>query len=145
MPRNLHDALEDLDEHIMRLIEMKGGSRDADLLKDMIATTLGLIDDGTRRGEIKILASALKEMRLSFQAFAPYAGIRKVSIFGSARTRPSEPEFRQAQELGRKLAERGFMVITGAGGGIMLGANQGAGRDMSFGCLIRLPFEPNAN
>jgi len=134
-----------LDDEIMRLIEMQGGSANADLIKELIHTTLGLIEDGAGRGEIKILNAALREMRLSFQVFEPYAKRRKVSVFGSARTPVGAPEFEQARAFGRRMAELGYMVITGAGGGVMLGANEGAGRDDSFGCMISLPFEPSAN
>lgn len=136
----------DLDDAIMRLLEMKGASANADLLRELIATVLGLVDDHSDRGDIKILNSAVNELRRSFQVFAPYAAVRKVSVFGSARTPPSHPEYAMARDFARRMAdEHGFMVITGAGGGVMLGANEGAGRDRSFGCLIRLPFEPAAN
>jgi hypothetical protein len=142
MPRaTLEPASGDLDDELGRLIEMKGGSPDADLVKETLKTVLGLLDDGTKRGELKIINTALLEMRRSFQVFAPYTAFRKVSIFGSARTPSGRPEYLLAQRLGRRLAELGFMVITGAGGGIMRAAAEGAGRAMSFGCHIRLPFE----
>jgi len=87
----------------------------------------------------------LRELRYSFRLFAPYAHIRKVTIFGSARTQPNELEYRQAVEFGRKIAKAGFMVITGAGPGIMQAGHEGAGLENSFGVNIRLPWEQSAN
>jgi len=70
-----------------------------------------------------------------------------VTIFGSARTSPTDPMYMAAQETARLLAKEGFAIITGAGPGIMVAANQGAkiagGR--SIGCNIELPFEQGAN
>jgi hypothetical protein len=77
--------------------------------------------------------------------FAPYRHIRKVTIFGSARLKPSDPTYRQAVSFARRIAQEGFMVITGAGPGIMQAGHEGAGREMSFGVNIRLPFEQTAN
>ena len=77
--------------------------------------------------------------------FEPYEKKRKVSIFGSARTGSDRPEYQKAAEFGRKMAEAGFMVITGAGGGIMQAGHEGAGPENSFGANIRLPWEQTAN
>lgn len=70
-----------------------------------------------------------------------------VSIFGSARTRRSDPDYQAATETGRLLAEAGFAVITGAGPGIMEAANKGArqGNGLSIGLNIELPFEQGIN
>jgi uncharacterized protein (TIGR00730 family) len=84
-------------------------------------------------------------MRYAFKLFAPFAQVRKVTIFGSARTQPSRLEYQQALEFGRKIAAAGFMVITGAGGGIMQAGHEGAGPENSFGVNIRLPWEQTAN
>jgi uncharacterized protein (TIGR00730 family) len=94
---------------------------------------------------VRVIQTALREMRYAFRLFAPYADKRKVTIFGSARTLPTRIEYQQCVEFGRKIAEAGFMVITGAGGGIMQAGIEGAGPEKSFGANIRLPWEQSAN
>ena len=96
-------------------------------------------------GDVRVIQTATRELRYAFKLFAPYADKRKVTIFGSARTQPSKVEYQQAVELGKKLVEAGFMVITGAGGGIMQAGHEGAGPENSFGANIRLPWEQSAN
>ncbi|MGH2627092.1 MAG: LOG family protein, partial [Anaerolineales bacterium] len=128
-----------------KLIDGLGGSPNADLIEDLLATGLKLVKDGTDRGDVKVLLTTLKELRHAFRVFTPYRQIRKVSVFGSARTLPSEPEYQAAQQFANRLAQLGFMVITGAGGGIMEAAQGGAGRERSFGVNIRLPNEQKAN
>lgn len=104
-----------------------------------------LIRDQANRGDIKLLYTALKELRYAFKIFAPFRHVRKVSIFGSARTPPSHPTYLQAVDFGRRIAEAGFMVITGAGAGIMEAGHVGAGLEKSLGVNILLPFEQAAN
>jgi len=118
----------------------------ADIVAEMIVTALRLNRDDADRGDLKLVNAALKEMRYSFLTFRPYRDTRKATIFGSARTQPDDPNYQMAAEFGRRLAEeRGWMVITGAGPGIMEAGNKGAGIDRSFGVNIRLPFEADAN
>src|SRR5436309_1055650 len=114
-------------------------------IDELIATAQQLLADGTSIGDLKLAAGALKEMRDAFKMFAPYRGVRKVSTFGSARTQAGDPVFQLAEELARAIADAGFMVITGAGPGIMEACQRGAGRERSFGINIRLPFEQSAN
>lgn len=133
------------EELISRLIEQAGGSPHAEFLEEMIHSTLRLIRNQTSRGDIKILNSALRELIYAFRVFAPYRGIRKVTIFGSARLPEDSPEYRQAADFARMISARGWMVITGAGEGIMKAGQDGAGRERSFGVNIRLPFEQGAN
>src|SRR5690606_24098418 len=83
--------------------------------------------------------------RFTSKVFGPYRNIRKVTVFGSARTPPGDPVYEMARLFGEKLAESGYMVITGGGGGIMQAVNEGAGPEHSFGVNIRLPFEEKAN
>ncbi len=133
------------DELIAKLIELAGGSPHAEFLEEMIHTTLRLIRNQTSRGDIKILNAALRELVYAFRVFAPYRGTRKVTIFGSARIAEDSPEYRQAAAFAREMSAQGWMVITGAGEGIMKAGQDGAGRDLSFGVNIRLPFEQSAN
>jgi hypothetical protein len=104
-----------------------------------------LVRDRATRGDMKLLATALKELRYCFKVFAAYRGKRKVTVFGSARTKPDHPAYLAAVEFGRRMAELGYMVITGAAAGIMEAGHVGAGRDASFGLNILLPFESGAN
>lgn len=136
---------EALEESLRALIDQFGGSPDADLIREIMITALKLARDGTHRGDLKILNSALKELRYAFQVFTPYRLTRKVSVFGSSRTPAGSPDYELARTFGRRMAEEGFMVITGAGPGIMEAANEGAGKEMSFGVNILLPFEQKAN
>jgi hypothetical protein len=128
-----------------RLQAAEGLAREEQFVLEMIDTGLKLLRDGTSLGDIKLLNAALRELRYAFKVFAPYRDVRKVSIFGSARTRPGAPTYQTAAEFGRRIAERGFMVITGAGSGIMRACQEGAGRERSFGVNIRLPFEQEPN
>ena len=112
---------------------------------ELIATAQGLLADGASVGDLKIATGALKEMRQAFKVFAAYRHVRKVSTFGSARTQTGDPVFKLAEEFAQRIADRGYMIITGAGPGIMESCQRGAGRERSFGVNIRLPHEQEAN
>jgi uncharacterized protein (TIGR00730 family) len=118
---------------------------EGDLVAEIIANSLKLLRDQTNRGDIKLINKSFKELRYALKIFAPYRDVRKVSIFGSARTLEDHPDYMSAAEFARKMAEAGWMVITGAGGGIMAAGHGGAGADPSFGLAIRLPFEQVTN
>lgn len=124
-----------------QLLDQAGATRNRDVLADILRTAYELAHDDADRLNLKITRDALKEMRAAFRMFAPYEDIRKATVFGSARTHPSDPLYEQARELASKLADTGWMVVTGAGPGIMEAAARGAGRERSFGVNIRLPFE----
>ncbi len=130
-----------LDAQIAELIEEVAPDHSADLVFEMIVTALRFARDHANRGDLKIANTALKEMRYAFSIFAPYRAARKASIFGSARTRPDDPLYDQARRLAARFADRGWMVVTGAGPGIMTAGIEGAGVDNAFGVSIRLPFE----
>jgi hypothetical protein len=112
---------------------------------EIVAAAQALRDDDLSSGDLKILRATVQEMRGAFKAFAPYQHLRKVSTFGSARTEPGDPTFRLAERFARHIADAGFMVITGAGSGIMEACQRGAGRARSFGVNIELPFEQVPN
>jgi uncharacterized protein (TIGR00730 family) len=114
-------------------------------LQQLLTTVLKLHEDGASPGDVKITNAALKELRYSYKVFAPYRDTRKVTIFGSARTPADGDAAAAARDFGRRMVEEGWMVVTGAGHGIMGGAQQGAGAERSFGLNIRLPFEQEAN
>jgi uncharacterized protein (TIGR00730 family) len=106
---------------------------------------LKLVADGADMGQLKLVRTALKEMRHAYRIFSPYKGTRKISIFGSARTPETHPDYAAAREFGSLMAAEGWMAITGAGMGIMKAGHEGPTRQSSFGLSIRLPFETNAN
>jgi uncharacterized protein (TIGR00730 family) len=118
---------------------------DGDLIAEIVTNSLKLLRDETNRGDIKIVNRAVKELRYALKVFAPYHETRKVSIFGSARTPHDHADYIQATAFGREMAQRGWMVITGAGGGIMAAGHGGAGAEPSFGLAISLPFEQHTN
>lgn len=140
-----NDPLASIDEQIDLLVKSSGITVDASFIREMLRTTLGLGTDGLSTLDLKIANSALKEMREAFQMFTPYAHRKKVTIFGSARTTKDDPVYRQTEQVAARLAEENWMVVTGAGPGIMEAGMAGAGRDKSIGVSIRLPFETSAN
>ena len=135
----------ELRRRIEELIAYKGGGFNEQNVADIVENALKLLTDVRHSGDVRVIQTALREMRYAFKLFAPFAQVRKVTIFGSARTQPSRLEYQQALEFGRKIAAAGFMVITGAGGGIMQAGHEGAGPEKSFGVNIRLPWEQTAN
>lgn len=135
----------ELRRRINDLIAYKGGGHNPDLVADIIESALKLLTDVEDRGDVRVIQTAVRELRYAFRLFEPYAAARKVTIFGSARTQPNQVEYQQAVEFARKMAEAGFMVITGAGPGIMQAGHEGAGPERSFGANIRLPWEQTAN
>ena len=114
-------------------------------IQQMLTTVLKLHEDGAPTGDLKITNSALKELRYSFKVFAPYRDVRKVTVFGSARTPQTDPAAEAARRFGERMVAAGWMVVTGAGAGIMGAAQEGASGEHSFGLNIRLPFEQEAN
>jgi uncharacterized protein (TIGR00730 family) len=131
----------EIDATIAELVDRTPAGDDADLIYELVTTSMLLGHDQTDRGDLKIANAALKELRHAFQVFAPYRSARKVAIFGSARTRRDDPLYDQARRFAAAMADRDWMIITGAGPGIMEAGIEGAGPDNAFGVSIRLPFE----
>ncbi len=117
----------------------------ANLLRSMLSSIWSMTREGTSAGDLKIADAALAEMTEAFRVFSPYRSVRKLTMFGSARTRPADPVYMLARDLASHLAGAGWMVVTGAGPGIMAAGIEGAGAEHSFGVNIRLPFEQGAN
>ena len=135
----------ELTRRIQELIRLKGGGYNEHEVADIIENGLKLLTDVRDTGDVRVIQTALRELRYSFRLFAPYSQTRKVSIFGSARTKPGTKEYEQAVDFGKKIVQAGFMVITGAGPGIMQAGHEGATPEKSFGVNIRLPWEQSAN
>jgi uncharacterized protein (TIGR00730 family) len=133
----------ELDERVRSLISDSAPQEaNQELIAEMITTILKLHRDRAERGDLKLVNTALKEMRYSMRVFAPY-GEPKVTIFGSARLPPGDPNYELAEGLAARFADKGWGVITGAGPGIMEAGALGAGLDHAYGVNIRLPFEPD--
>lgn len=135
----------ELRRRVLELIKFKGGGHNEDAVADIIENALKILTDVKDTGDVRVIQTAVRELRYAYRLFAPYADRRKVTIFGSARTNSSKQEYQQAVEFGQKIAKAGFMVITGAGPGIMQAGMEGAGPENSFGANIRLPWEQGAN
>jgi uncharacterized protein (TIGR00730 family) len=116
-----------------------------DLLRSMLGVVGEMAREGVDLGDLKIADAALAEMAEAFRVFRPYRSVRKLTMFGSARTLPDDPVYVLARDLAAHIAAAGWMVVTGAGPGIMAAGSEGAGRDHAFGVNIRLPHEEEAN
>jgi len=134
----IHDAVSDMGH--------TAHDHDENLIAEMMVSGIKLLRDDTDRGDLKLVNTALKELRYSFLVFSRYRSIPKVTLYGSARTPPDHPNYAMAADLANRMADvYKWMVITGAGPGIMEAGNKGAGTEYGFGVNIRLPFEAEAN
>lgn len=139
------DTLESLKADIAELIDRLPNLKHQKLIQQALTTIVRLSESEIERLDWKILSASLADMEQGLQLFHTYRHVRKVTIFGSARTSPESAEYRMAVDFARCVTNLGFMVMTGGGGGIMQAGNEGAGRENSFGLNIRLPFEQEAN
>lgn len=135
----------EIDEVIDNLLEKTGGIHHPALVREIIISALKAGQETDYLADLKLFNNTMKEMRYTSKVFAPYRTRKKVSIFGSARTREDDPIYQKCVNFSRLLAEKNFMIITGGGGGIMEAGNKGAGSDNSFAVNIRLPFEQAPN
>lgn len=135
-----------IDSLICELARKTGFSKDGHLLREILTTTIKLGMESNDRGDLKLVNNALKELRYSFKIFAPYRNVKKVIIFGSARTKRTSPEYKMAEEFTQKLThKKGYMIVTGGGSGIMEAGNKGAKAGREFALNIKLPFEQKPN
>ena len=139
------EELEELLERVRELFADEDASLPTILCREILLNSLKLREDDLDTLDLKIINRSFRELRYAFKVFKPYRHIRKVSIFGSARTPEDDPYYKMAVKFAKLLAGEGFMVITGAAEGIMKAGNEGAGADKSFGVNIHLPFEQGAN
>lgn len=133
------------DEKVRDLVQEWGAEKTPELIEEMIVTALKIARDEMGVADLKLINRSLKELRYAAKVFADYTEVRKVAVFGSARTSPDAPVFKMAERFGAEMVKHKYMVITGGGDGIMGAAQKGAGRENSFGLNIRLPFEQKAN
>jgi uncharacterized protein (TIGR00730 family) len=133
------------DARVRELVRDWGAEKSPELIEEMIVTALKMARDKMGVGDLKLVNRSLKELRYAAKVFAPYRNFRKVVVFGSARTPPEASEYKVAEDFAREMVANKYLVITGAGDGIMGAAQRGAGREHSFGLNIRLPFEQHAN
>jgi len=138
-------TLASIEAQLVTWLREQSGSGNATLIAEMVRTIVKLAGDETSRGDLKILNRTLKELRHAFKVFAPYKSVRKVSIFGSTHIRETDPYYHLAKQLAQRLVQERFMVITGAGPGIMQAGHEGAERENSFGVNIRLPAVQESN
>ena len=138
-------ALQSLQKDLAALIEQLPTLEHRKWIQRGLAALVRLAGEEIERLDWKILTASVEDMERAFQVFYRYRHVRKVTIFGSARLGSDTPEYKLASEFARYLTQQGFMVITGAGGGIMEAGNEGAGPEKSFGLNIQLPFEQGAN
>ena len=133
-----------VDAALTEVLASVGSDANDDLVRSLLVTALDMDEADVDRLELKIAAQALAEMLHAWQVFSPHGDQAKVSVFGSARTKPDHPDYGLAVRFGQKMAERKWMAITGAGPGIMTAGIEGVGVERSFGVNIVLPFEQRA-
>ena len=96
--------LQKIDELVRSAASAGASENNADLVREMIVTSLKAHNSNLDRGDIKILNRALRELRYGFRIFKPYRERRKVTIFGSARTKPSDPEYKMTKAFAKRMA-----------------------------------------
>jgi len=134
-----------VDQLIAQLLEITGDVHEPEIVREMLLSVLKIGQDIDYMADLKLINRTLREMRFTAKVFGPYRHKKKVTIFGSARTPPDDEMYIKCVKFSRMLAEKGYMIITGGGPGIMQAGNEGAGSDNSFAVNIRLPFEQQPN
>ncbi|MFZ0014167.1 MAG: TIGR00730 family Rossman fold protein [Acidimicrobiia bacterium] len=135
---------EELNERLRSLVADSSDNGNKDVIEELVVTALKLHRDGATRGDLKLINTAIKEIRYSNLVFSRHEE-PKVTIYGSARTLETDPNYGLTEQFAERMAQHGWGVITGAGPGIMEAGSKGAGMDHSYGVNIRLPFEASAN
>jgi uncharacterized protein (TIGR00730 family) len=138
-------SIESLQAEVSELITQLPSMKHGKLIQQALTTLVRMAEVEADRLDWKILNASIQDMERAFRVLYPYRHIRKIAIFGSARILPDSPLYRLAADFAHRVTQQGFMVITGAGGGVMQAGNEGAGAEKSFGLNIQLPFEQGAN
>lgn len=134
-----------IDKLIDELVRSSSSGETEQLLKEILTTAVKLGRESSDKGDLKLVNNTLKELRYSFRIFSPYRNVKKVIIFGSARSVKTSSEYKMAEEFSRRLTEKGYMIVTGGGSGVMEAGNKGAKSGKDFALNIRLPFEQKPN
>jgi uncharacterized protein (TIGR00730 family) len=133
------------DKLISELAKRCSSPETESVLREILTTAIKLGLESRDKGDLKLVNNALKELRYSFKIFSPYRNVKKVIIFGSARSKKTSPEYKMAEEFARKITAKGYMVVTGGGPGVMEAGNKGAGKGKDFALNIHLPYEQKPN
>ncbi len=133
-----------VDRLISELVAAVGPDANDDLVRRLIVTALDMDDAEVERLDLKIASQTMVEMLNGYRVFSQDPHAAKVTIFGSARTKPDDPNYQMASAFGRAIADTDWMIISGAGPGIMQACIEGAGAENSYGVNIVLPFEQRA-
>jgi uncharacterized protein (TIGR00730 family) len=133
------------DARIRRLVRDWGTQKSSALIEEMITTALKIGRDKLSLADLKLINRSTKEMRSAAKVFAPFKHLRKVVVFGSARSTHDSPDYKVATDFACEMVRQGFMLIAGGSEGIMGAVQRGAGRAHSFALNIRLPSEQRAN
>ncbi|NLE02205.1 MAG: LOG family protein, partial [Fibrobacter sp.] len=135
----------DIDRKIDQLIADIGIKDTSGFAKEIIITAIKMGMESDDPYDLRLVNTALKEMRHSSRVFSAYRDRHKVLIFGSARSTPDSPEYQMAEQFASEMSKKGIMVVTGGGPGVMEAGNRGAPEGMDFALNIRLPFEQKPN
>ena len=135
----------DIDDLIDKLTKLSAYPGTEYLLREIFTTVVKLGKESSDKGDLKLINNALKELRYSFKIFSPYRNVKKVVVFGSARSKKSSSEYKMTEEFARKITDKGYMLVTGGGPGVMEAGNKGAKKGTDFGLNIRLPLEQKTN
>ena len=143
-PQRLSET-DSLESEVALLVKKLPNLKHEKWISRSLSTIMRMAGEELDRLDWKILSASLHDMEKGFEVFYPYRHVRKITIFGSARTPEDAREYQMAVDFARRVSELGFMVMTGAGGGIMQAGNEGARMEKSFGLNVQLPFEEGSN
>jgi uncharacterized protein (TIGR00730 family) len=115
------------------------------LLRELLARVMVVAESDAQTKDLRVAVNAIDELLEAFALFEPWSQKPKITIFGSARVAPDAATYQMTMELAHAMAERGWMIVSGAGPGIMEASAKGAGSESTLGVNIQLPFEQSAN